>query len=111
MVDAIHHAHIRKRIHKKHEQYPHPQPWKRFLDKIIYAAGIAGPIITIPQILVIWQKQDAEGVSLISWGGYLFLSVIWLIYGIAHKEKPIIVMYIANIIAQILVVLGIILYS
>jgi len=111
MVEPLHHFHRRKRIHQKHETYPHPHKWKRFLDKIIYAVGVAGPIITIPQIIQIWVHHHAEGVSIISWTGYTVFAVIWLFYGIAHKEKPIIVTYIAVIIANCMVTLGVILYG
>lgn len=110
MLDPLHHIHKRKVIHQRFEPYPHPVRWKQILDKIIYAAGIAGPIITIPQIITIWHHHNAEGVSLFSWTGYLVLSAIWLVYGIAHKEKPLIVMYSTNIIVQLFVVIGIMLY-
>jgi len=109
---ALFHLHKRKRFHLPHlEDFPSKKKWKRYLDTIIYAAGIAGPIITIPQIWQIWHHQNASGVSLTSWTGYLFIAVIWLFYGIVHKEKPIIVMYVANIIVQFFVVLGIIIYK
>lgn len=110
MVEPIHHYHRRKRIHVKHEPYPHPHKFKRFLDKIIYIVGVVGPILTIPQITKIWTEQDASNVSLTSWSGYLCLSFIWLTYGIAHKEKPIIFTFIANIIVQSVVVTSIIIY-
>lgn len=109
---AIFHLHKRKRLHLPHlEDFPSQKKWKRFLDKIIYAAGIAGPIITIPQVVEIWKNQNAGSVSLLSWAGYLVLSIIWLTYSIVHKEKPLILMFIGNIIVQLLIVLGIIIYG
>ena len=111
MVEPLHHLHRRKRIHYKHEPYPHPHKWKRILDKTIYAVGIAGPIITIPQITKIWLEENATGLSLTAWCGYTCFSVIWLLYGIAHKEKPIIVTNTAVIITNGLVTLGVILYG
>jgi len=111
MVEPLHHAHRRKRMHQNKEPYPHPQQWKRFLDKIIYAVGVAGPLITIPQIYKIWVDHNASGVSVVSWSGYTVFAVIWLLYGIAHKEKPIIVTYIAVIIANIFVTVGTFIYG
>jgi len=35
--------HIKKRMHKKREPYPHPDKWKGYLDRFIYAVGIMGP--------------------------------------------------------------------
>ena len=48
---ALHHQNIRKRIHKKHEEYPHPDKLKRFYDKFIYLVVIIAPIANIPQLL------------------------------------------------------------
>lgn len=110
MIGPLHHLHIRKRMFQRLEDFPHPQRYKRFLDSLIYAAGIAGPVITIPQIVQIWSKQDASDLSLFSWGGFLFLSFIWLLYGIAHKEKPLIYTFVANIIVQSIIVIEILVF-
>jgi uncharacterized protein with PQ loop repeat len=107
---VMHHFHVRKRVHKNLEQYPSNNPKKRFLDRIIYLVGISGPIMTIPQVWEIWSKQDSTGVSLISWGWYLFTACIWLWYAIEHKEKPLIVTNIIWIIIDFILVLGIIIY-
>ena len=108
---ALFHLHKRKRFHLNLEPFPHPKKWKKFLDKIIYAAGIASPVFVIPQATKIWINQDATGVSAISWTGFTLLAVIWLLYGIAHKEKPLIVMYIGLVIIQSFVALGAFIYG
>lgn len=107
---VLHHYHVRKRVHENLEKFPSDEPRKRFLDKIIYFVGISGPVMTIPQVWEIWSKQDASGVSLISWGWYLLTAFIWLGYAIEHKEKPLIVTYLLWIVIEIFLVLGIILY-
>jgi len=48
MTEGLHHFHRRKRIYQKHEPYPHPDKWKRFMDHAIYCVGVFGPIMTIP---------------------------------------------------------------
>ncbi len=108
---VLHHKHIRKRIHQKHEPFPHPVAWKRWLDKGIYVVGIAIPIMTIPQVLKIWLEQSAAGISILTWSVYFLGSIFWLVYGIAHKEKPIIVMHTLLIILNGLIVAGALLYS
>lgn len=108
---AMHHLHKRKRIHDKNELYPHSNKFKRFMDKIIFIVGIVGPGLTIPQIIKIFSMQSAAGVSLITWLGYLIASIFWIIYGILHKDKPIIVTYCMNIIVNLGVVIGTIIYS
>ena len=109
-TDGLHHFHTRKRIHQDHEPYPHPHKWKKLMDKAIYVVGIFGPIMTIPQIYKIWFQQNASGVSAISWSAYLLASVFWLMYGIMHKEKPIIFTYSIWILLDIFVVIGAIIY-
>ena len=108
---GLHHFHRRKRIHQKHEKYPHPNKWKGIMDKLIFVVGVAGPIVTLPQILKIWIEQNATGVSVVSWIAYLILATFWLIYGIMHKEKPIIVAYTGWIIAELLVIIGTFIYG
>ena len=108
---GFHHYHIRKRIHQKHEPYPHPDKLKRVYDKIIYVAVIAGPIINFPQLFKIWIYKNAAGVSFISWIGFSIISLLWLIYGILHKDKPILFMNSALIIIQALIAIGTILYG
>lgn len=109
--DGMHHFHIRKRIHQKHEPYPHPEKWKKFVDKAIYAVAIFGPLMTLPQVIKIWVEKNAAGVSAITWTAYLLVAVFWLIYGIMHKEKPIIVMNSLWIFLEIFVVAGILIYG
>lgn len=108
---VLHHLHQRKRIHIKHEQYPHPNKYKALLDRVIFVVGVFGPIMTLPQVWEIWVGHEAAGVSLISWSAYLFCACIWLLYGLVHKEKPIIVSNVLGVILNITVVLGVILYS
>lgn len=80
-------------------------------DKLIYVGAVLGPFAILPQIIKIWTEQDAAGVSIITWGGYLCGAFFWGIYGFVHKEKPIVV---ANLITGFFVALvlaGIMLYS
>ncbi len=111
MFDGLHHFHIRKRIHQKHEKFPHPNKWKRLMDKLIYVVGIVGPTMAIPQLLEIWIKKNAASVSLLSWVGFLCVSIFWLTYGLMHKEKPIILSSSLWIFFYSLIVSGIIIYG
>lgn len=108
---GLHHFHKRKRIYVKHEPYPHPDKWKRVMDKLIYIVGIFGPIMTIPQLTIIWIEKNAGGVSLISWSSYLVIAVFWITYGIMHKEKPIIFANCLWILLEIFIIIGVLLYG
>jgi uncharacterized protein with PQ loop repeat len=111
MVEGLHHFHRRKRIHERHEPYPHPDKWKRFVDRAIYFMGAFGVVMTIPQGAKIWIGKDASGVSVISWSAYLIGAIFWLIYGVMHKEKPIIFTYSLWIVLYVIIVTGVIIYS
>lgn len=108
---GLHHWHRRKRVHQKLEQYPHPQAFKRTLDYAIYAVGIIGPIMTLDQVNQIWLHHNATGVSFITWGTYVITSSFWLLYGISHRERPIIFTYAIWIVLDSLVAIGVLLYS
>ena len=107
---ALHHLQKRKRIHLKKEKYPHPDKFKRIIDKIILFVAIIGPLITLPQVLKIWVEQDASGVSALSWSGYSLSSVLWFTYGILHKEKPLIIAGGAGFVVNIAVLVGAVFY-
>ena len=108
---GLHHFHRRKRIYLNHEPYPHPDKWKRLMDKLIYVVGIVGPLMTIPQVLKIWVDKNAGGISIISWLTYAVTSIFWIIYGIMHKERPIIFSSILLVIFNTLVVVGAMTYG
>ena len=105
-----HHAHIRKRIHQKHEKYPHPNKTKRFMDKAIYVVGVFGPVMTVPQLIKIYVEKTTAGISLITWVAYLIVALFWLTYGVMHKEKPIIFTNILWISINIPIIVGTLLY-
>jgi uncharacterized protein with PQ loop repeat len=107
---GLHHHHKKKRVRRKEKKLP-KNKWKATLDKWIYILGLFGPIMTIPQITKIWVDQNAAGVSVVSWSAYLVSAVIWLFYGIFHKEKPIVFIYSIWIVMEIAVVVGVLLYG
>ena len=111
MSQALHHVHKRKRIHLKKEAYPHPGKLKNFFDRLVYIVGILMPIFTIPQAWAIWSTGTAAGVSLTTWTANLLAAIVWLCYGVLHKEKPIIFMYILLAIINSAIVFGILIYS
>ena len=85
--------------------------WKYWFDTSIIYGGLIGSLVTLPQIINIWQAQNVSGLSLISWTGYTFGAFIWLIYGIVHNEKPIIYTYILSFPMYLLIVIGILMFK
>ena len=75
------------------------------IDKLVYLAVVFGPLMTLPQVYTIWIQQSND-VSVISWVSYLIIAVIWLFYGIKHREKPIILVQLLWIVVDVLIVVG-----
>lgn len=111
MSNVIHHQHLRKRIHEKHEQYPNPIMHKRILDKLIYIVGIVQPLTAIPQVYKIWIGQEAGGISIFTYTSFVLFDLVWVYYGIVHKERPIVVMYCLWIVLNASVAIGALIYG
>jgi len=84
---GLHHYHKRKKAGIKHKE---SEKLKKIMDKMIYVIVFVGPLFTLPQIYKIFIEQSAAGVSVWTWGTYSLGSLFWLMYGVIHKEKPII---------------------
>ncbi len=107
---GFHHLNIRKRVYQKHEQYPHPDRFKNFIDKLVYLASILIPIMTLPQVYQVIIRHNAAGISEISWLAYTASNAVWLIYGVIHKEKPIVLVNSVMFALNLLIALGAIVY-
>lgn len=83
---------------------------KKSVERFALVAGIIQPLITVPQIITIYGNQSAADVSLLTWLGYLFFGVTFLVYGIVFNLKPIWIGQIIWVTAQVIVVVGILLY-
>ena len=81
-----------------------------FLDKLTFIAGVVGPFTVVPQIYTIFSTHSAQGVSLSTWALIFVVTLPWVFYGIAHKERSIIVSFILWEVANLLVVIGVLLY-
>lgn len=81
------------------------------LDRIVLIVSVLGPVLTLPQIYKIYSLQDAEGLSLISWGSFLAFNFPIFAYGLVHHEKMIARMYLLWILANGAVVSGILLFG
>jgi uncharacterized protein with PQ loop repeat len=108
---VLHHFHKRERVNVKCEPHSHPKKWKKVMDKLIYVVAFIGPIMTLPQIIKIWGEKNAAGVSVASWATFSVLSIFWIIYGIMHEEKPIIISSTLWFILDACVVLGTLMYG
>ena len=81
------------------------------IDRLVYVGGVLGPLLTLPQLTKIWIDKTASGVSAFSWSTYAIGSVFWILYGITHKEKPIIIINSVWIAIDIFIVAGVFFYG
>lgn len=83
----------------------------KLIDKAIYIAAFVEPATTIPQVITIYRTKSASGISMISWVSYLIFSILWLWYGIVHKQRALIIAYILFATTEALVLIGALLYG
>lgn len=108
---VLRHLQRRKRMRVRLGPYLHSEKGQRMVDKLVYLAAFVGLVMTLPQIAKIWVEKNAAGVSAASWATYTVLSIFWLIYGIAYKERPIIFSSSLWIILDAFIVLGTLIYG
>ncbi len=86
-------------------------PYTVFLDKLTFVVGVIGPFTVLPQIYSIFSSRSAAGVSLTTWVLIFIVTFPWILYGIAHKEKNIIVSFILWEMVNLAVVIGVLMYG
>lgn len=104
---GLRHKHERKPEHRKDKE----TPYVIFLDKVTFVVGVIGPFTVAPQIYSIFSSRSAEGVSFSTWLLMFIVTLPWVFYGLAHKDKPIIISFIMWEIANLSVVIGVFLYG
>lgn len=81
--------HMHKRRQNADAEHTPRSEMLGFLDSIALANGIIGSLTPIPQIYTILSTGRAEGVSSLTWELLTATSIIWLSYGIIHRDRPI----------------------
>ncbi len=81
------------------------------VDRLTYLVAAIEPIVTIPQLYVIFRDKSAEGIAISSWVGYQLFTLVWLWYGIVHKEKVIIFYQACWLVLQQLIIIGGLMYG
>lgn len=81
------------------------------IDKICYFASVFMPATAIPQIHQLYTTRDADSLSLLMWVLYLVGVIPFLLFGILHKEKQLVVLNVLWLIVTIVIIVGILLFS
>lgn len=99
-----------KRSFPRRQPLPHSL-MRTVFDDGMYLVALVTPVLTIPQLLLIWLQHQTAGVSIVTWGSYAAMSGVWLIYGILHRQRPLIVSQACLFVLDFGVVLGIFIFQ
>jgi len=59
---------------------------------IIFGVGLLGnAALFVPQALALWKKKSAEGVSLVTFGGFNVLQAIGVVHGVYQQDNSLII--------------------
>jgi uncharacterized protein with PQ loop repeat len=81
------------------------------LDVAVYFFVFTTPLFELPQAYLIYSRQDASGVSLLTWGYFAVSSIAWLAYGLRKRLKPIVFTYSLYLVIELSIVVGIVRYG
>lgn len=84
---------------------------KKEYNKLAYGFIIIGFILALPQLYEIYTTKNVEGISIVTWLGWGFLSFFWFLYGIETHETPIAVSAVAKLIVNVAIIYGVVLYG
>lgn len=87
------------------------KPEVRMVDNLMSLAAFASPLLGVPQAVQVFANEDASGLSMFSWVAFAVVAVVFLIYALMHKIKPLIVAQSLWLIVYAAVIAGIILYG
>jgi len=71
------------------------------------AVAIVEPLTTLPQIINVFTKSNVAAISVLTWALYALFEVIWVIYGLTIKNRPIVITNTLWILMDLAVVVGV----
>lgn len=80
------------------------------LTKLVLAMAIIELLMTLPQVYEIWINKQTSGVSLLTWSFYIFAAIIWLLYGLKIRNKPLIIASALWVIVESTIVIGLLIF-
>ena len=89
MVMSTYHRHKHQKTHKALVLKKATKP--KIIDRIIYFAAIVEPLFSLPQSYQIFHDKAAANVSIAAWVGFEVMALIWLWYGIVHRDRMILI--------------------
>jgi uncharacterized protein with PQ loop repeat len=102
--------HLAHHTARKHHRLTKKQK-RTLLTRTVLAIAIIEPMLTIPQIYEIWVNNNAGGVSPLTWGLYTIPAIVWLMYGMQLKDKPLMISSTLWIGMELMVFTGSLMYA
>jgi uncharacterized protein with PQ loop repeat len=84
---------------------------KTRLRRLLGAMSFFTLAMTIPQVLTIWLRHEAGGVSILSWSAYQLSALLWFCYGVQQRDKNIYLPCIGWMVLDGAVIAGILVYG
>ena len=91
--------------------YRHHKKSTKSIDNVMDVVAVVAPLLGIPQAVLIFSERDASGVSLFSWVAFAVVAIVFLMYAIAHKIKPLIVTNALWLVVYVSIIPGILIYG
>lgn len=83
------HRHVHQKAHRTLIVKKVVKP--KLIDRLVYFAAVVEPMFSLPQAYQIFHEKSAGSVSILAWAGFQCMTAIWFWYGVAHKQKMIII--------------------
>jgi uncharacterized protein with PQ loop repeat len=88
---GFHHLRGRVRQTQNIEPFPARAPSKRALDYVMYVVGVAQPFALVPQVVAVYVDHQTAGLSPLTWSLLAFCNILWALYGLAHRDRIIMI--------------------
>jgi len=95
----------------KRKQKQKQTRYQVLIDKLMMIASLIHPLTAIPQVYSIYSTHNVSGVSLWTWFGFMILGLVFLLYAISHKLRPLIINQVIWFIVDFLVVIGVVIFQ
>ncbi len=82
----------------------------KMLDSLIFVVAITSPLALLPQVFQLFSTHSAGSLSLFTWIVLGSMNSIWFLYGVYHRESPIIISNSLVALLDFTIVIGILMY-
>lgn len=84
---------------------------RAFIDRAILLVAVVQPLAALPQVFRIYTTQDASGIAMLTWAIFIVFDAFWFWYGVAEKQKAVIISATLFATMDVLVLIGASMYG